>query len=158
MRFGTLDYRNVTAHLNFYYRNYRYVPFDANITLDGSNSSTGAELSDYTTAYLMYMHDTGDANLYVKGGVSRADIGTIKSKSTVNSQSSELDGIMIGAGVSRERGNGAFFRTEVTYTDYEEVTFNGSLDTDSVRNKIDGDVDALAIRFSIIAALNSYLV
>ena len=29
MRFGTLDYRNVTAHLNFYYRNYRYVPFDA---------------------------------------------------------------------------------------------------------------------------------
>lgn len=32
MRFGTLDYRNVTAHLNFYYRNYRYVPFDAKIS------------------------------------------------------------------------------------------------------------------------------
>ena len=32
MRFGTLDYKNVTAHLNFYYRNYRYVPFDAKIS------------------------------------------------------------------------------------------------------------------------------
>ena len=32
MRFGTLDYSNVTAHLNFYYRNYRYVPFDAKIS------------------------------------------------------------------------------------------------------------------------------
>ena len=32
MRFGTLDYRNVTSHLNFYYRNYRYIPFDAKIS------------------------------------------------------------------------------------------------------------------------------
>ena len=32
MRFGTLDYRNVTGHLNFYYRNYRRIPFDAKIS------------------------------------------------------------------------------------------------------------------------------
>jgi len=32
MRFGTLDYRNVTGHLNFYYRNYGYLPFDAKIS------------------------------------------------------------------------------------------------------------------------------
>ena len=32
MRFGTLDYGNITSHLNFYYRNYRYVPFDAKIS------------------------------------------------------------------------------------------------------------------------------
>ena len=32
MRFGTLDYKNVTGHLNFYYRNYRYIPFDAKIS------------------------------------------------------------------------------------------------------------------------------
>ncbi len=32
MRFGTLDYRNVTAHLNFYYRNYGRLPFDTKIS------------------------------------------------------------------------------------------------------------------------------
>tara|TARA_B100000963_G_scaffold356638_1_gene377109 strand:- start:616 stop:2568 length:1953 start_codon:yes stop_codon:yes gene_type:complete len=32
MRFGTLDYSNLTGHLNFYYRNYNYVPFDAKIS------------------------------------------------------------------------------------------------------------------------------
>ena len=32
MRFGTLDYKNVTGHLNFHYRNYRRIPFDAKIS------------------------------------------------------------------------------------------------------------------------------
>ena len=32
MRFGTLDYRNTTGHINFYYRNYNYIPFDAKIS------------------------------------------------------------------------------------------------------------------------------
>tara|TARA_B100001093_G_scaffold520424_1_gene615724 strand:- start:218 stop:2173 length:1956 start_codon:yes stop_codon:yes gene_type:complete len=32
IRFGTLNYRNVTSHLNFYYRNYRTIPFDAKIS------------------------------------------------------------------------------------------------------------------------------
>ena len=32
MLFGTLDYRNVTGHLNFYYRNYGRLPFDAKIS------------------------------------------------------------------------------------------------------------------------------
>ncbi len=32
MRFGTLDYKNVTSHLNFYHRNYGRVPFDTKIS------------------------------------------------------------------------------------------------------------------------------
>ena len=32
MRFGTLDYSNVTGHLNFYYRNFKRIPFDAKIS------------------------------------------------------------------------------------------------------------------------------
>lgn len=32
MQFGTLDYSNVTGHLNFYFRNYGYIPFDAKIS------------------------------------------------------------------------------------------------------------------------------
>ncbi len=32
MRFGTLDYSNLTGHLNFYHRNYGRVPFDTKIS------------------------------------------------------------------------------------------------------------------------------
>ena len=32
MRFGSLDYSNITAHINFYYRNNRVIPFDTKIS------------------------------------------------------------------------------------------------------------------------------
>ena len=32
MKFGTLDYKNTTAFLNFYYRNYELIPFDLHIS------------------------------------------------------------------------------------------------------------------------------
>ncbi len=32
LRFGTLDYENLTGHINFYYRNYNLIPFDAKIS------------------------------------------------------------------------------------------------------------------------------
>ena len=31
-RFGTLDYENVTGHINFYYRNYGLIPFDMKLS------------------------------------------------------------------------------------------------------------------------------
>jgi len=32
LQFGTLDYQNTTGHINFYYRNYKYIPFDTKIS------------------------------------------------------------------------------------------------------------------------------
>ncbi len=32
MRFGTLDYKNTTGSINFYYRNYSFIPFDMKIS------------------------------------------------------------------------------------------------------------------------------
>ena len=32
LRFGTLDYQNVTGHINLYYRNHNLIPFDAKIS------------------------------------------------------------------------------------------------------------------------------
>ena len=32
MKFGTLDYENITYSLNFYYRNYNRIPFDMKIS------------------------------------------------------------------------------------------------------------------------------
>ena len=67
MRFGTLDYRNVTAHLNFYYRNYGRLPFDTKIsygeylagdeglTIDLSRSfSNGTKFGIFASFLLMF--------------------------------------------------------------------------------------------------------
>ena len=126
-----------------------YVPLDADVSLDGTNASTSANVEDYITAYLMYMHDTGNANIYAKAGYSQADIGSIKSKSTVNSQSSQLEGIMIGAGLQTdELPSGLLGRLEITYTDFDDITAtttsNGSA---SVKKTADGEL--MTITFGI---------
>ena len=126
-----------------------YVPLDADITLDNANSSTSANVEDYITAYLLFMHEAGNANLYAKAGYSQADIGAIKSKSTVNSQSSELEGIMIGAGLQTdELANGFVGRFEVTFTDFDDIsattTSNGS---SSVKKTADGEL--LTVTFGL---------
>ena len=46
-------------------------------------------------------------------------------------------------------GDGTFFRIEGTYTDYDDLKYLGSLDSDSVRNTIEADVDALAIKLTL---------
>lgn len=121
-----------------------YVPLDADVSLDGKSSSSSANVEDFTTAYLMYMHDTGQANLYAKVGISQADIGTVKTApgTTVNSQSSELEGTMVGVGIQTdELANGFVGRFEVTYTDLDEIsittTSNGS---SSVKKSADGEL------------------
>lgn len=131
----TLGDTNVSAGVE-------YVPLSADIRLDGANSSTGATVDDYTTAYLLYMHDTGNANIYGKLGYSQADIGSLQSKSTVVSQSTELEGIMIGAGVQTdELVGGMVGRLEVTYTDFDDIsattTSNGSA---SIKKTADGEL------------------
>ena len=128
-----------------------YVPLEANITLDGNNSSTGAELSDYTTAYLLYMHEAGDANLYAKLGYSRADIGTINASenTTINSQDTSLDGFMVGAGLQTdEMANGIVGRLEVTYTEFDDVTAT-TTSNGSASVKKTGDGDLLTVTFGL---------
>ena len=111
------------------------------------DNKVSAELTSHTTVYLVAPL-RGSA--YLKAGLAMATIDTTETLATGTTYGNEdVTGFMIGAGINREGGNGTFFRSELTYTDYEEATFNGSLDSDSVRNKIDGDVDALAFRFSI---------
>ncbi len=127
-----------------------YVPLDADISLDGKNSSSSANIEDYTTAYLLYMHDAGGANVYGKLGYSRADIGTVKSGSVVNSQSSELDGIMVGVGLqTQELANDFVGRLEFTYTDFDDIsattTSNGST---SVKKTADGELITITFGLS----------
>ena len=123
-----------------------YVPFTAHISLDKKESSTGADLDDYTTLYVQYMQDIDIGSVYVKAGMSQADISAVTNpSSTVVSQDDEITGTMLGVGFQREI-NGLFGRIEATHTDLDDVsittTSNGS---SSVKKTGSGDITTLSI-------------
>ena len=96
----------------------------------------------------------GDQGAYIKAGVAQATIDTTETLKTGTKYGNEdVNGLMLGIGVERSSANGAFFRTELTRTDYEDVTFLGSFNGNAagdsaVRNKVDANVDATALRIS----------
>jgi len=116
------------------------IPFTATIMLENAKEAgTGAELSDHRTLYAQYMYSMGNGGVYVKAGYASADIGTITQTSssstsgdtTVNSQSTSMEGPMVGIGFqTNELYEGLVARLEATYTDYDDIsvttTSNGS--------------------------------
>ena len=129
-----------------------YVPFDADISLNGSTSGASANVSDYTTVYALAMADLANASLYVKAGYSMADIGTVKpndGQTTINSNSGDLDGFMYGVGIQTTAENGIVARAEYTYTEFDDIsvttTSNGSA---SVKKTADGELSTLTVSLS----------
>ena len=126
-----------------------YVPFDADISLDGDASGASANVGDYTTLYALAMKEINDVSLYAKLGYSMADIGTVKAndgQTTINSNSDSLEGIMMGLGIQSKSVNGIVARAEYTYTEFDEIqvttTSNGSA---SVSKKADGELTTLTV-------------
>jgi hypothetical protein len=125
-----------------------YVPFDADISLDGKSSGVSANVSDYTTIYALAMHELDEVSVYAKIGYSQADIGTVKpndTATTIGSNSKELEGMMFGVGLqSKELAMGLVARAEYTYTEFDDVqvttTSNGS---DAVKKTADGELTTL---------------
>ena len=115
------------------------------------NNKASAELSDHMTIYALLPL----GNFYVKAGIARATVDTTETLATGTTYGNEdVDGRMIGFGLDRDLDNGLFFRAEATYTDYDSVKFSGSFNGNAagdsaVRNVVDGDVDATALRISI---------
>tara|TARA_B110001452_G_scaffold256251_1_gene249428 strand:+ start:154 stop:792 length:639 start_codon:yes stop_codon:yes gene_type:complete len=131
-----------------------YVPFDADVSLNGSSSGGSANVSDYTTAYLLAMTDLKDISVYAKVGYSQADIGTVKpnnsTNTTVNSNSGELEGIMYGVGIqTAELAMGIVARAEYTYTEFDDVSYtstsNGSA---SVTKTASGELTTMTVSLS----------
>ena len=127
-----------------------YVPFDADISLNGDNANVSANVSDYTTLYALAMHELNEVSVYAKLGYSMADIGTVKpndGQTTINSSSDSLEGMMYGVGVqSKELPFGLVARAEYTFTEFDDIsvttTSNGSA---SVKKTADGDLTTLTI-------------
>ena len=123
-----------------------YVPFTAHISLDKKESSTGADLDNYTTLYVQFMKEVNEGSVYVKAGMSQADISAVTNpSSTVVSQDDEITGTMLGVGFQREI-NGLFGRIEATHTELDDVsittTSNGS---SSVKKTGSGDITTLSV-------------
>ncbi len=125
---------------------------------DDDNESSGAnkasaELAAHVTGYALL--PLGSRGAYAKLGVSVAKIDTTEELATGTSYGNEnVTGYMIGLGVQKDNSNGSFFRLEATHTDYEDANFKGSFNGNAVgdsavRNEVDADVDATAIRISL---------
>ena len=123
-----------------------YIPFTATISLDRKESSTGADLDDYTTLYVQYMKDIDVGSVYIKAGMSQADISAVTNPdSTVVSQDDEISGTMYGVGLQREV-NGLFGRIEATHTDLDDVSITTtSAGSSSVKKTGSGDITTLSI-------------
>ena len=125
-----------------------YVPFDADISLNGKQSGLSANVGDYTTLYALAMKELTQLNVYAKLGYSKADIGVLKnndSSTSVNSKSDSLEGMMYGVGVqSKELPYGLVARAEYTYTEFDDIsvttTSNGS---SNVKKTADGELTTL---------------
>ena len=125
-----------------------YVPLDANISLDGHQSNVSANVSDYTTLYALAMHELTNFNVYAKVGYSMADIGTVQpndTQTTVNSQSGDLEGMMVGFGVqSQELPFGLVARGEFTYTEFDDISVTTtSKGAASTKKTADGELTTL---------------
>lgn len=133
------------------------IPFTATIMLENAKEAmTGAELSDHRTFYGQYMYSTGNGGIYVKAGYAMADIGTITQTkndgvetpiTTVNSQSTSLEGPMIGIGFqTNELANGLVARLEATYTDYDDISVTTSSNgSDNVKKTAEAELTTFSI-------------
>ncbi len=112
-------------------------------TSTSRTQSAQAELKNHITLYANYNLDNG---LYLKGGVAHVTLNADESLGT-GSKYGEDDilGYLIGFGV--ESGN---WRTELTYTDYEDISLTSSVARTGVttNNKIEADLDTVALRVS----------
>ena len=117
----------------------------ATTTTTSRTQSAQAELENHVTLYANYAFGNG---AYFKGGIANVSLNTDESLGTGSKYGNvDIMGYVLGFGV--DSGN---WRTEVTYTDYEDISLTSSVARTDVttNNKIDADLDTLALRVSYV--------
>ena len=104
--------------------------------------------------YAQLSHDIDNGgSLYVKAGLATADIGNVTANyatTTINANSSEFDGIMLGVGLqSAELAFGMVARVETTWIDYDDVSVTTTSNRSATVKKT---ADAELTTFSISLA------
>ena len=122
-------------------------------TSDGTGSESGtykaeAELDNLIQIYGdIPLTDLAGFPIYAKVGIQHATIVTLES---LNSGSTYPDqdvfGYTLGLGTKGDLplGNNLYYKADVTYTEFEEYSSNSSAD-----NKVEADLEDVAIKFSI---------
>ncbi|MDC0974496.1 hypothetical protein OAR46_00980 [Candidatus Pelagibacter sp.] len=120
---------------------------------DDASDTAGNNKGDVNFKNLVTLYASKDlANgMFAKFGVSRMTVETDETVATGSTYGDEnIMGIMIGLGAQRDLNDGAFMRVEGQVSRFQGATFNGSTDSDSVKNKIDlDDFTTAGIKFSI---------
>ncbi len=115
----------------------------ATTTSTTREQSANAELENHITLYANYYLENG---AYLKGGVANVTLNTDESLATGSKYGNvDIMGYVIGIGT--DSGN---WRTEVLYTDYEDISLTSSVARTGVttNNKIDANLDTLALKVS----------
>jgi len=120
---------------------------------DDASDTAGNNKGDVNFKNLVTLYASKDlANgMYAKFGVSRMTVETDETVATGSTYGDEdIMGITLGLGTERDLDNGAFMRVEGQVSRFQGATFDGSADTDSVKNKIElDDFTTAGIKFSI---------
>ena len=146
------------------------IPFGANVA-DASNSRTDTDTDDasdtagtnevdvnFKNHITLYMEKPVDMvdGAFVKFGLNRVTIETDETLATGSTYGDEtVLGVTIGIGKRTDTGDGGFTKIEANVSRYQGATFQGSADSDSVRNSIELDPFYTAgIRLSVGKASN----
>lgn len=116
---------------------------------DVQTNTANAEVDGITTAYLIKTFGSG---LFVKLGVSQADVNTKETLGTGTTYgNTSVDGMNYGIGYELKKDSGLFIRTAVEYTDFDSVNLTGSEvgGTASSFNRIKADVDVTTAKLSV---------
>ena len=122
---------------------------DDDAETSGANKAS-AEVSGHMSLYSLIPAGPG----FVRLGIIHASVDTTETLATGTKYGNEdVTGYIIGYGIQKSE-DGNFVRLEGTYTDYDDLKFNGSFGGNAVgdgavRNVIEADVDALALKLSV---------
>ena len=139
-----LDYIPGSADISNSIKQRDEVDFQDGATTAGTSISNKAQASieDHYGVYLAYPLYEG---FYLKAGYVQADIITEENLGTGSTYGNEtLDGVQYAFGVKSDMANNLFFKTEVFFTDYDDIKL-----TSSGSNTVEGDIDVTGISLAV---------
>ena len=115
------------------------------------NNRGDVNFKNLITLYLEQPMDGAIDGGFVRFGISQVTIETDEEVATGSTYGDEtVNGLTIGFGKKGDTANGGFYKIVAEVSRFEGATFDGSNDSDSVKNTIKlDDFNTAAIRFSV---------
>jgi opacity protein-like surface antigen len=112
---------------------------------DGTNN-VQVDVENLASVYISLYHDTG---AFVKAGFMQGDLKTNESLYTGSTYGdAELEGYVVGGGFEKNLNDGIFIRSEINYSEFDDITLNSSGSDNS--NKIEvKDLDGITGALSV---------